>query len=60
MKGHLTLYLAYIPSDDSVDGADDTASGVTPNEVTTCHFIKLKLCLIDASVLTVRVSVQVC
>ncbi|BFZ02488.1 hypothetical protein BsWGS_05528 [Bradybaena similaris] len=32
VKGHLTLYLAYIPSDDSVDGADDTASGVTPNE----------------------------
>ncbi|CAG5135198.1 unnamed protein product, partial [Candidula unifasciata] len=32
VKGHLTLYLAYLPSDDSVDGADDTASGVTPNE----------------------------
>ncbi|KAI8789485.1 E3 ubiquitin-protein ligase NEDD4-like isoform X1 [Biomphalaria glabrata] len=32
VKGHLSLYLAYLASEDERDGADDRASGITPQE----------------------------
>ncbi|KAH9492348.1 neural precursor cell expressed, developmentally down-regulated [Bulinus truncatus] len=32
VKGHLSLYLAYLSNEDERDGADDRASGVTPQE----------------------------
>ncbi|XP_070202594.1 E3 ubiquitin-protein ligase NEDD4-like isoform X3 [Littorina saxatilis] len=32
VRGHLTLYMAYLPSENSPDAAEDTASGQTANE----------------------------
>ena len=35
VRGHLTLYMAYLPTEDNSDAAQDTASGQTANEVGT-------------------------
>ncbi|CAL1526012.1 unnamed protein product [Lymnaea stagnalis] len=42
VRGHLSLYLAYIGNEDERDGADDTASGVALNEQPGWELVELE------------------